>query len=142
MYAATENNSKLMFPAITASRTYRVACIDDNSGILQTVEQFLSAPQFSLFLIQDPVKALAEVLSIHPDVVLLDTSLPGVDGYEICRLLRKDSCLNSTPIIMMTSNNGLVDRARAILAGATDFIAKPFTQPALSKIVFQHLPKF
>jgi two-component system, chemotaxis family, response regulator PixG len=125
-----------------ASQTYKVACIDDNFAILQTVEQFLSAPHLSLFLIQDSVKALVEVMNISPDIILLDTTLPAMDGYEICRLLRKHSRFGLTPIIMMTGNNGLIDRAQAIMAGATDFIAKPFTQIDLSKIVFQHLPKF
>jgi two-component system, chemotaxis family, response regulator PixG len=125
-----------------ASQTYKVACIDDNFAILQTVEQFLSAPYLSLFLVQDSVKALVEVININPDIILLDTTLPTIDGYEICRLLRKHSRFGLTPIIMMTGNNGLIDRAQAIMAGATDFIAKPFTQLELSKIVFQHLPKF
>jgi two-component system, chemotaxis family, response regulator PixG len=124
------------------SQTYKIACIDDNFAILQTVEQFLSVPHLSLFLIQDSVKALVEVMTISPDIILLDTTLPAIDGYEICRLLRKHSRFGLTPIIMMTGNNGLIDRAQAIMAGATDFIAKPFTQPELSKIVSQHLPKF
>jgi two-component system, chemotaxis family, response regulator PixG len=141
MYIATENNSslKLTPQENIASRTYRVVCVDNNSAILQTIEQFLSAQHFSLFLIQDSTNALVEIPSINPDVILLDTSLPGADGYEICRLLRRQTCFNATPIIMMTGNNGLIDRAQALLAGATGFIAKPFTQPALSKIVCQHL---
>jgi two-component system, chemotaxis family, response regulator PixG len=124
---------------MTAAKTYRVVCIDDNSAILQTIEQFLRTQHFSLFLIQDSRNTVVELLSINPDVILLDTSLPGTDGYEICRLLRRQVCFNVTPTIMMTSNNGLIDRAQAIMAGATDFVAKPFTQAALSKIVFQHL---
>lgn len=144
MYIATENNSslELTLQENEASRTYSVVCIDDNSAVLQTIEQFLSAQHFSLFLIQDSTNALMEIPSINPDVILLDTSLPGADGYETCRILRKQTCFSATPIIMMTGNNGLIDRAQALLAGATDFIAKPFTQAALSKIVFQHLPKF
>jgi two-component system, chemotaxis family, response regulator PixG len=124
---------------MTAAKTYKVVCIDDNSAILQTIEQFLRAQPFSLFLIQDSTNALVEIASINPDVILLDTSLPGADGYEICRLLRRQAGFSVTPIIMMTSNNGLIDRAQAIMVGATDFIAKPFTQTTLSKIVFQHL---
>jgi two-component system, chemotaxis family, response regulator PixG len=129
-----------VFQTVTAAKTYKVVCIDDNSAILQTIEQFLRAQHLSLSLIQDSTNALVEIASTNPDVILLDTSLPGADGYEICRLLRRQACFNVTPIIMMTGNNGLIDRAQAIMAGATDFIAKPFTQAALSKIVFQHLP--
>jgi two-component system, chemotaxis family, response regulator PixG len=125
---------------MTAAKTYKVVCIDDNSAILQTIEQFLRAQHFSLFLLQDSRNAVEELLSINPDIILLDTSLPGADGYEICRLLRRQAGFIATPIIMMTGNNGLIDRAQALLAGATGFIAKPFTQPELSKIVCQHLP--
>jgi two-component system, chemotaxis family, response regulator PixG len=135
-------SSKTISQPNFASPICKIACIDDNVAILQTVEQFLSVPHLSLFLVQDSVKALVEVMDINPDIILLDTTLPVMNGYEICRLLRKHSRVRLTPIIMMTGNNGLIDRAQAIMAGATDFIAKPFTQPELSKIVSQHLPKF
>jgi two-component system, chemotaxis family, response regulator PixG len=141
-YTLDEDKSsrKAELQTLSSSKTYKIACIDNSSAILQTIEQFLGAEHLSLFLIQDSVQALVEVMSVNPDVILLDAALPGVDGYEICRLLRKHVLFNVTPIIMMTGNNGLIDRAQAVMAGATDFIAKPFTQSELSKMVFRYLP--
>jgi two-component system, chemotaxis family, response regulator PixG len=62
-----------------------------------------------------------------------------VDGYELCRLLRKHPMFKKTPIIMVTGNTGLIDRARAKIAGTTDYMTKPFTQDQLLKMVFRYL---
>jgi two-component system, chemotaxis family, response regulator PixG len=121
------------------SRVYRVACIDDSPAMLQTIERFLGSENLSLFLIQESVKALIEMMRIKPDLILLDVGMPKVDGYELCRLLRKHPMFKTTPIIMVTGNTGLIDRAKAKLAGTTDYMTKPFTQSELSKMVFRHL---
>jgi two-component system, chemotaxis family, response regulator PixG len=121
------------------SRVYRVACIDDSPAMLQTIERFLGSENLSLFLIQESVKALIEMMRIKPDLILLDVGMPKVDGYELCRLLRKHPTFKTTPIIMVTGNTGLIDRAKARLAGTTDYMTKPFTQSELSKMVFRHL---
>jgi two-component system, chemotaxis family, response regulator PixG len=120
-------------------RVYRVACIDDSPAMLQTIERFLGSENISLFLIQESVKALIEMMRIKPDLILLDVGMPKVDGYELCRLLRKHPMFKATPIIMVTGNTGLIDRAKARLAGTTDYMTKPFTQSELSKMVFRHL---
>ncbi|MGB8698719.1 MAG: response regulator [Thermosynechococcaceae cyanobacterium] len=121
------------------TKTYRVACVDDSPAMLQTIERFLDQDILSLFLVQDSVKALVEMMRIKPDLIVLDVGMPKVDGYELCRLLRKHPVFKSTPIIMVTDNTGLIDRARAKVAGATDYVTKPFTQAELQKIVFRHL---
>lgn len=125
--------------AAPSTKTYRVACIDDSPAMLQTIEQFLGKENIRLFLIQDSVKALIELMRIKPDLVLLDVGMPRVDGYELCRLLRKHSMFKTMPIIMVTGNTGLIDRARAKMSGTTDYMTKPFTQPDLLKMVFRHL---
>jgi two-component system, chemotaxis family, response regulator PixG len=107
--------------------------------MLQTIERFLGSENLSLFLIQESVKALIEMMRIKPDLILLDVGMPKVDGYELCRLLRKHPMFKSTPIIMVTGNTGLIDRAKAKLAGTTDYMTKPFTQSELSKMVYRHL---
>lgn len=126
-------------PAAPSTKTYRVACIDDSPAMLQTIEQFLGKENIKLFLIQDSVKALIELMRIKPDLVLLDVGMPRVDGYELCRLLRKHTMFNKIPIIMVTGNTGLIDRARAKMSGTTDYMTKPFTQSDLLKMVFRHL---
>jgi two-component system, chemotaxis family, response regulator PixG len=125
--------------AAPSTKTYRVACIDDSPAMLQTIEQFLGKENIQLFLIQDSVKALIELMRIKPDLVLLDVGMPRVDGYELCRLLRKHPLFKKIPIIMVTGNTGLIDRARAKMSGTTDYMTKPFTQSDLLKMVFRHL---
>ncbi len=126
-------------PLSTPTQTYRVACIDDSPAMLQTIEQFLGNENLSLSLIQDSLKALVELMRIKPDLILLDVGMPKVDGYELCRLLRKHPMFKKTPIIMVTGNTGLIDRARAKMAGTTDYMTKPFTQDQLLKMVFRYL---
>jgi two-component system, chemotaxis family, response regulator PixG len=128
-----------MPPLATPTQTYRVACIDDSPAMLQTIEQFLGNENLSLSLIQDSLKALVELMRIKPDLILLDVGMPKVDGYELCRLLRKHPMFKKTPIIMVTGNTGLIDRARAKMAGTTDYMTKPFTQDQLLKMVFRYL---
>jgi two-component system, chemotaxis family, response regulator PixG len=127
-------------PQLSApTETYRVACIDDSPAMLQTIEQFLGNENLSLTLIQDSLKALVELMRIKPHLILLDVGMPKVDGYELCRLLRKHPMFKKTPIIMVTGNTGLIDRARAKIAGTTDYMTKPFTQDQLLKMVFRYL---
>ena len=121
------------------NKCFRIACIDDSPAMLQTIERFLENEELSLFLIEESVKALMELMRIKPDLILLDVGMPTVDGYELCRLLRKNPMFRSTPIIMVTGNTGLIDRAKAKLAGTTDYMTKPFTQAELQKMVFRHL---
>jgi two-component system, chemotaxis family, response regulator PixG len=90
-------------------------------------------------LIDDSVKALMKLSTIRPDLILLDVGMPNVDGYQLCALIRKSSVLKEIPIVMVTGNKGLIDRARARLAGATDYLTKPFAQADLLKIVMRYL---
>jgi two-component system, chemotaxis family, response regulator PixG len=127
-------------PQLTSpTQIYQVACIDDSPAMLQTIEQFLGHENLSLTLIQDSLKALVELMRINPNLILLDVGMPKVDGYELCRLLRKHPMFKRTPIIMVTGNTGLIDRARAKMAGTTDYMTKPFTQDQLLKMVFRYL---
>jgi two-component system, chemotaxis family, response regulator PixG len=122
-----------------STETFRVACIDDSPAMLQTIEKFLGHESLSISLIQDSLKALVELMRIKPHLILLDVGMPKVDGYELCRLLRKHPMFKKTPVIMVTANTGLIDRARAKIAGTTDYMTKPFTQDQLLRMVFRYL---
>jgi twitching motility two-component system response regulator PilG len=80
-----------------------------------------------------------KINSIRPDLILLDIGMPNVDGYQLCSLIRKSSSMKDIPIVMVTGNKGLIDRARARLAGATDYLTKPFVQTDLLKMMMRHL---
>ena len=85
------------------------------------------------------MKALMKINSISPDLILLDIGMPNVDGYQLCSLIRKSSNFKHIPIVMVTANKGLINRARANIAGATDYLTKPFNQADLLKMVMRHL---
>jgi len=126
--------------ARTASKQmYKVACIDDSPTILHLIEAFLTDQGFTVILISDPLKALMELLQTKPDLILLDITMPNLDGYELCGLLRKRPAFKKTPIIMLTGNTGLIDRAKAKLVRASGYITKPFTPAELVKVIFKHL---
>ncbi|HEY9845069.1 MAG TPA: response regulator [Candidatus Caenarcaniphilales bacterium] len=120
-------------------KTFSIACVDDSPTILHEIKRFLDDNSFSVSTINDPVKALMQIVRIKPDLILLDVGMPAIDGYELCRLLRNHSLFKTTPIVMVTGNTGIVDRARARLVGASGYLTKPFTQSDLLKMVFRHL---
>jgi two-component system, chemotaxis family, response regulator PixG len=122
-----------------AKTRYTVACIDDSPTILQAISTFLDDSNFSVLMINDPVKALMQVVRNKPDVILLDVGMPNLDGYELCSLLRRHPNFKHTPIIMVTGHTGFIDRARAKLVGASGYLTKPFTQSELLKTMFKFL---
>ncbi len=119
---------------------YRVVCVDDSPTILKLIHSYLEEDDFSVFMINDPVRALMQVVRCKPDLVLLDVEMPNLDGYELCSLLRRHPAFKSIPIVMVTGNTGFVDRARAKLVGASGYLTKPFSRSELLKIVFRNLP--
>ena len=127
-------------PGKTLSKsTYTIACIDDSPTVLHAINSFFDDKSFSVVMINDPVRALMQVVRIKPDLILLDVEMPNLDGYELCSLLRKHSLFKNTPIVMVTGNTGFLDRAKAKLVRASGYLTKPFNQSELLKMVFKHL---
>ena len=122
-----------------AKSTYTIACIDDSPTVLNAINSFLDDKSFSVVMINDPVRALMQVVRIKPDLILLDVEMPNLDGYELCSLLRKHSLFKTTPIIMVTGNTGFLDRAKAKLVRSSGYLTKPVNQSELLKMVFKHL---
>lgn len=120
-------------------KQWKIVCIDDSPTILTEISRFLERDEFSVFPISEPLKALMKIIRIQPDLILLDVGMPNIDGYKLCSLIRKYSAFQNTPIVMVTGNKGLIDRAKARMAGATDYMTKPFTQTDLLNIVFKYL---
>jgi two-component system, chemotaxis family, response regulator PixG len=123
----------------TGKTHYTIACIDDSPTVLQAIRSFLDDKSFTVLMIDNPVKALMQIVRNKPDLILLDVTMPNLDGYELCSLLRKHPNFRYTPVIMVTGNTGFIDRARARLVGASGYLTKPFTQSDLVKMVFKHL---
>ena len=136
---STNNNNEVKKPDAAAVKTWKIVCIDDSPTILDEMKRFLSTERFEITAIDDPVQAVSAVFRINPDLILLDITMPKINGYKLCSLLRGSEYCNNTPIIMVTGNTGLIDKARAKIAGATDYFTKPFTQERLIDIVEKYL---
>ncbi|WP_373539960.1 response regulator [Chamaesiphon sp.] len=119
--------------------TYKIACVDDSPTILREINRFLDGNSFKVFPIVDSGTALMKIIRINPDIILLDVGMPTIDGYKLCSMLRKHPAFKKTPIVMVTGNTGIIDRAKAKMAGSTDYMTKPFTQAGLIEMVSRHL---
>ena len=122
-----------------AVKKHKVVCIDDSPTILKEIQRFLPDDRFQVTAIDDPIQASSIIFRIEPDLILLDITMPKINGYTLCGLLRSSVIFDKTPIIMVTGNTGLVDKTRAKLAGATDYFTKPFTKEGLMAIVGKYL---
>ncbi|ARV57910.1 two-component system response regulator [Nostocales cyanobacterium HT-58-2] len=120
-------------------KIYKIVCIDDSPIIINSIKNFLDEQMFSVVGVNDPLKALMQIIRIKPDLILLDIEMPHLDGYELCSLLRKHSYFQTIPVIMVTGRSGFIDRAKAKIVRASGYLTKPFTQADLLKVVFQHI---
>lgn len=134
-----DNHSSTTTGDLTEQTTYKIACVDDSPTILREINRFLDGDSFKVFPIVDSGTALMKIIRINPDIILLDVGMPTIDGYKLCSMLRKHPAFKKTPIVMVTGNTGIIDRAKAKMAGSTDYMTKPFTQSGLIQMVSSHL---
>jgi chemotaxis family two-component system response regulator PixG len=118
-----------------------IACVDDSPLMCQTMEKILTVANYQFLGINDPLRAIAILLARKPDLIFLDLVMPNANGYEICAQLRKLSFFRNTPIVILTGNDGIIDRVRAKMVGSTDFLSKPVTPEivlgAIEKYLYQ-----
>ncbi|MBD2386856.1 response regulator [Cylindrospermum sp. FACHB-282] len=133
-----QGNNEISQPPVSNS-LYKIACIDDSQTVLNSINHFLDGSKFSVVMINDPVKALMQILRSNPDLILLDVEMPSLDGYELCSLLRRHPAFKQTPIIMVTGRTGFIDKAKAKIVRSSGYLTKPFSQSDLLKMVFQHI---
>ncbi|BAZ43409.1 putative two-component response regulator [Chondrocystis sp. NIES-4102] len=118
---------------------YKVACIDDSPTILDEMQRFLGADNYEITRIEDPLKAAPILLRLKPDLILMDISMPNINGYTLCSFFRGSASLKQVPIIMVSGRTGFIDKTRAKMAGATDYLTKPFSRSELLTVVNQYL---
>jgi two-component system, chemotaxis family, response regulator PixG len=121
------------------SKIYKIICIDDSPTVLREIDRFLDSDVFQIYPIVDSATALMKIMRVNPDIILMDVGMPNIDGYKLCAMLRRNSMFKKVPIIMVTGNTGLIDRAKAKMSGCTDYMTKPFTQASLIEMVFKHI---
>ena len=112
-----------------------VLVIDDSNTIRRSAEAFLRQAGFNVVLAEDGFDALAKITDHHPEVIFVDIMMPRLDGYQTCALIKQNPVYKSTPVIMLSSKDGIFDRARGKLAGSDQYLTKPFTKDALVEAV-------
>jgi len=117
-----------------------VAYIDDSRLDSQTMSHILNQAGYRFLNIQDPVKALPLLLEHKPSLIFLDLVMPIANGYEICAQIRRISAFKDTPVIILTSNDGIVDRVRAKIVGSSGFLAKPINSEKVLATLQRYLP--
>ncbi len=120
-------------------RPPRIVCIDDGTTIRKAVEYILNQNGYEATSIGNPLKALSLVFQLKPDLILCDIAMPELDGYEICGMLRKSTAFRQTPIVMLTGKDGFIDRVKARMVGATDYLTKPFGESELLMLVEKYV---
>ncbi len=116
----------------------KVMVIDDSNTIRKTAEIFLLQAGAQVVLAEDGFDALAKINDHLPNVVFCDILMPRLDGYQTCALIKKNAKFASTPVIMLSSKDGLFDRARGRMVGSDEYLTKPFTKDSLLKTVAAH----
>ncbi|MDZ8186769.1 MAG: response regulator [Nostoc sp. ChiSLP02] len=135
----TDNKNQPTVKSSTQKKVYTIFCIDDSPTVLNTIKSYLDEKTFSVVGVTDSFKALMQIIHTKPDIIFLDISMPNLDGYELCSLLRKHSYFKKTPVIMVSAKSSLIDRAKAKMAGASGYLTKPFTQGDFLKVIFKHI---
>lgn len=116
----------------------KILVVDDSNTIRRSAEIFLKAGQHDVMLAEDGFDALSKVSDYHPDLIFCDILMPRLDGYQTCAIIKRNAKFSNVPVIMLSSKDGVFDKARGRMVGAQDYLTKPFTKDQLLKTVTQY----
>ena len=117
----------------------KVMVIDDSNTIRRSAEIFLLQAGCTVILAEDGFDALSKITDHQPEMIFVDIMMPRLDGYQTCALIKKNQRFKSTPVVMLSSKDGLFDRARGRMVGSDQYLTKPFTKDGLLKAVGVHV---
>ena len=119
--------------------TIKVMVIDDSNTIRKTTEALLTRAGYEVFTAGDGFEAMSLITDHNPDIIFVDIMMPRLDGYQTCMLIKHNRHFKRTPVIMLSSKDGLFDRARGRIAGSEQHINKPFTEVELISAISRHV---
>lgn len=122
--------------SISAS-TFKVLVIDDSNTIRRSAEIFLKQGGHEVLLAEDGFDALAKVSDYQPHLIFCDILMPRLDGYQTCAIIKRNAKFSGVPVVMLSSKDGVFDKARGRMVGAQDYLTKPFTKDQLLQAVQQ-----
>jgi len=130
--------SKLNMTMTIQPTVLKIMVIDDSSTIRRSAEIFLTQAGYQVVLADDGFDALAKINDHHPSLVFCDILMPRLDGYQTCALIKKSAKFHATPVVMLSSKDGLFDRARGAMVGSSAYLTKPFSKDSLLAAVREH----
>lgn len=122
------------------SRTYRALVVDDSLTVQRLMGLILGPLGMDVEFIDNGEDAITLVMGKHYDIIFLDITLPGVDGFKVCKAIKGNVRTKNTPVIMLTSKDGTFDKIRGMMAGSDIYLTKPLERSALMKAINKHLP--
>jgi twitching motility two-component system response regulator PilG len=125
--------------APTGLQGLRVMVIDDSKTIRRTAETLLKKEGCEVFTANDGFEALSKIADHHPHIIFVDIMMPRLDGYQTCALIKHNQKFKAIPVIMLSSKDGLFDRARGRIVGSEQYLTKPFTKEELLGAIEQHV---
>jgi twitching motility two-component system response regulator PilG len=122
-------------------RGLKILVIDDSKTIRRTAETLLAKEGCEVFTAVDGFDALSKIADHQPDIIFVDIMMPRLDGYQTCSLIKHNKVFKDTPVIMLSSKDGLFDRARGRLVGSEQYLTKPFTKDELLGAISTHVSR-
>ena len=116
-----------------------VLIVDDSPTICRLVTTTLRKQGYQVYAATDGMDALAKMNELIPSLILLDITMPRLDGYQLCKIIKSNKDLRNTPVVMLSGKDGLLDKVKGRMAGASDYITKPFNPNTLVKTVMKHV---
>ena len=133
---ATNNSGAIIDSA--ADSGLRILVVDDSATIRRSAESMLTKAGYDVVTAENGFEALSKVARHNPDLIFVDIMMPRLDGYQTCAIIKNNSQFRSTPVVMLTSKDGLFDQARGRVVGSDLYLTKPFTKEELLAAVQQH----
>jgi len=117
----------------------KILVIDDSKTIRRTAETLLKKEGCDVITANDGFEALSKIADYNPDIIFVDIMMPRLDGYQTCALIKHNQKFRNTPVIMLSSKDGLFDRARGRIVGSEEYLTKPFTREELLGAIKRHV---
>lgn len=121
----------------TLATTFKVLVVDDSNTIRRSAEIFLKQGGHEVLLAEDGFDALSKINDHQPQLIFCDILMPKLDGYQTCAIIKRNPKFASIPVVMLSSKDGVFDKARGRMVGSQDYLTKPFTKDQLLQAV-QH----
>ncbi|MEM7065203.1 MAG: response regulator [Cyanobacteria bacterium P01_B01_bin.77] len=118
-----------------------IACIDDSPLVSKVMAELVQPLGYEVLPVTKPVEQISTLSQHRPDLIFLDITMPNISGYELCKFLRRTEAFYKTPIIILTGRDGMLDRMRAKMVGADDFLAKPPAPDKVAQLLAKHIPR-